>query len=106
MGPDYVGLGVGGFGALIFYGMVILSSQGAFTRLRVMAGVRGYIYCGQFQEYDVEEDGVICRSTNDTSYNQRFCSMLHFYKIRVLAYMMDLSESSTHKSMQSRSIGN
>ena len=27
-----------------------------------MVGVRGYLSCGRFQDYDVEEDGVICRS--------------------------------------------
>ena len=37
--------------------------EGAFTRLQVMVGVRGYSSCGRFQDYDVDEDDVICRST-------------------------------------------
>ena len=36
--------------------------EGAFTRLQVMVGARGHLSSGRFQEYDAEEDGIICRS--------------------------------------------
>ena len=56
--------------------------EGAFTRLQVMVGLRGYLSCKRFQDYDVEEDGVICRSTIQPEILQHAT----FSKIRVLAY--------------------
>ena len=55
-----------------------------------MVGVSVHLSCGRFQDYDVEEDGIIYRSTTQLE----------------TSLMTDLSGSSTHKLMQSRSIGN
>ena len=47
-----------------------------------MVGVRGYLSCECFQAYDMEEDGVIYRSTIQLEIVQYAI----FSKIRVLAY--------------------
>ena len=44
--------------------------------------VRGHLSCRRFQDYDVEEDGVICRSMTDP----KILQYATFSKIRVLAY--------------------
>ena len=56
--------------------------EGAFTRLQVMVGVRGYFANGSFQDYVLDEDGVISRSLIQSEVLQ----YATFSKIRVLAY--------------------
>ena len=56
--------------------------EGASTRLQVIVGVRGYLSRGRFQDYDVVEDGSICRSTTQPE----ILEYATFSKIRVLAY--------------------
>ena len=56
--------------------------EGAFMRLQVLVGVRGHLSCGRFQDYDVEEDVIICRSTTQP----KILQYATFSKIRVLVY--------------------
>ena len=57
--------------------------EGAFTRLQVLVGVRGYRVNEQVLEYEVDDDGVMRARIKSQSAELEYAT---FSKIRVLAY--------------------